>query len=156
MRRNTVMASRFQAVSCKILCRTLKPYFSRKPGNEANTQLNVYAAKMLPVVDVSRLSKDAVRRLEAAFDALEDRPVTGLVEERLLVAQNWDSLTDCDAEPRDVPEENSNMPTGRIGPRWRHKIRLADVMTGFFLPDHAAKPFGDCVTPAPLRRSGRK
>jgi hypothetical protein len=60
---------------------------------------------MLPVVDVSRLSGDAVKRLEAVFDALTDRPVTGLVEERLFAAQSWDTLTDRDAEPRDVPEE---------------------------------------------------
>jgi len=93
------------AVLNSTLTAFIKPYFSRKLGNEANTQLDVYAAKMLPVVDVSRLPKERVKRLEAAFDALQDRPVTGLVEERLFVAQNWDSLTDRDAEPRDVPEE---------------------------------------------------
>lgn len=93
------------AVLNSTLTAFIKPFFSRKLGNEANTQLDVYAAKMLPVVDVSRLSKDAVKRLEAVFDALEDRPVTGLVEERLFAAQSWDTLTDRDAEPRDVPEE---------------------------------------------------
>jgi type I restriction-modification system DNA methylase subunit len=93
------------AVLNSTLTAFIKPFFSRKLGNEANTQLDVYAAKMLPVVGVSRLPKDAVKRLEAAFDALEERPVTGLVEERLLAAQNWDTLTDRDAEPRDVPEE---------------------------------------------------
>jgi hypothetical protein len=93
------------AVLNSTLVAFIKPYFSRKLGNEANTQLDVYAAKMLPVVDISGLPKDQVKRLEQAFDALEDRPITGLVEERLLAAQNWDTLTDRDAEPRDVPEE---------------------------------------------------
>ncbi|MBI5386057.1 MAG: N-6 DNA methylase [Verrucomicrobia bacterium] len=93
------------AVLNSTLTAFIKPYFSRKLGNEANTQLDVYAAKMLPVVNVSALSRELVQHLEAAFDALEDRPVTGLVEERLLAAQNWDSLKDRDAAPRDVPEE---------------------------------------------------
>jgi hypothetical protein len=93
------------AVLNSTLVAFIKPYFSRKLGNEANTQLDVYAAKMLPVVDVSRLSKNQIQKLEKVFDDLEDRPVTGLVEERLFSAQNWDSLKDRDAEPRDVPEE---------------------------------------------------
>lgn len=93
------------AVLNSTLVAFIKPYFSRKLGNEANTQLDVYAAKMLPVVDISSLPKPQVKRLEQTFDALEDRPITGLVEERLLAAQNWDTLTDRDAEPRDVPEE---------------------------------------------------
>jgi hypothetical protein len=93
------------AVLNSTLTAFVKPYFSRKLGNEANTQLDVYAAKMLPVVDVASLSKDQIKRLEQVFDRLVNRPVTGLVEERLLAAQNWETLTDRDAEPRDVPEE---------------------------------------------------
>ena len=93
------------AVLNSTLIAFIKPYFSRKLGNEANTQLDVYAAKMLPVVDVSRLTKRQIKKLEKVFDNLEDRPVTGLVEERLLAVQNWDLLKDRDAEPRDVPEE---------------------------------------------------
>lgn len=93
------------AVLNSTLVAFIKPYFSRKLGNEANTQLDVYAAKMLPVVDISKLPKDRIKKLEQAFDGLEDRPITGLVEERLLAAQNWDTLTARDAEPRDVPEE---------------------------------------------------
>ena len=93
------------AVLNSTLTAFIKPYFSRKLGNEANTQLDVYAAKMLPVVDVSSLSKNQIKKLEQVFDRLVDRPVTGLVEERLLAAQNWDTLTDRDAEPRDVPQE---------------------------------------------------
>jgi hypothetical protein len=93
------------AVLNSTLIAFIKPYFSRKLGNEANTQLDVYAAKMLPVVDVSRLSKNQIKKLEKVFDNLEDRPVTGLVEERLLSAQNWDLLKDRDAAPRELPEE---------------------------------------------------
>ena len=55
------------AVLNSTLTAFIKPYFSRKLGNEANTQLDVYAAKMLPVVDVSRLSKNQIQKLERRF-----------------------------------------------------------------------------------------
>jgi methylase of polypeptide subunit release factors len=93
------------AVLNSTLTAFIKPYFSRKLGNEANTQLDVYAAKMLPVVNIASLPPETVQRLEAAFDSLQDRPITGLVEERLLLAQNLEALAERDAAPRDVPEE---------------------------------------------------
>jgi hypothetical protein len=83
----------------------VKPYFSRTVGTEAHTQLDVYAANILPVPNVNTLSDAAVKKLAAAFDALGDRAITRLVEQRFFEAQNLSELSDRQIEPRDLPLE---------------------------------------------------
>src|SRR6266542_2866199 len=93
------------AVLNSTLVAFIKPYFSRKLGNEANTQLDVYAANILPVPNVAEMPKKTVETLAAAFDALGDRPVTQLVEQRLLDIRSLSNLKDQKAEPRELPLE---------------------------------------------------
>jgi Eco57I restriction-modification methylase len=93
------------AVLNSTLVAFIKPYFSRKLGNEANTQLDVYAANMLPIPNVAEMSKNTIETLADAFDALGDRAVTQLVEQRLLNIRSVASLTDQDAQPRELPLE---------------------------------------------------
>jgi hypothetical protein len=93
------------AVLNSTLVAFVKPYFSRTVGTEAHTQLDVYAANILPVTNIEELSDAAVTRLANAFDALGDRPVTHLVEQRFLEAQNLAELHDKQIEPRELPLE---------------------------------------------------
>jgi hypothetical protein len=93
------------AVLNSTLVAFIKPYFSRKLGNEANTQLDVYAANILPVPNLAEMSDKTIEALAAAFDALGDRPVTQLVEQRLLDVRNVSDLKEQDAEPREWPLE---------------------------------------------------
>ena len=93
------------AVLNSTLVAFVKPYFSRKLGNEANTQLDVYAANILPVPNVAQMPKETVQILAAAFDALGDRPVTQLVEQRLLDIRTLDVLNGQEAEPGELPME---------------------------------------------------
>ena len=89
------------AVLNSTLVAFIKPYFSRTVGTEAHTQLDVYAANILPVPNVQLLPKDTVRKLAKAFENLGDRPITHLVEQRLLNAQNLSELKDRRLEPRE-------------------------------------------------------
>ncbi len=93
------------AVLNSTLVAFVKPYFSRKLGNEANTQLDVYAANILPVPNVATMPEETIESLAAAFDALGDRPVTQLVEQRLLDIRAVAGLKMQDAEPRELPVE---------------------------------------------------
>jgi methylase of polypeptide subunit release factors len=93
------------AVLNSTLVAFIKPYFSRRLGNEANTQLDVYAANILPVPNVMQMGEQTVRGLADAFDNLEDRPVTQLVEQRFLDVKNIADLEDPETEPRDLPLE---------------------------------------------------
>jgi len=93
------------AVLNSTLVALIKPYFSRTVGTEAHTQLDVYAANILPVPDVPELGEAALERLAVAFDRLGDRPITHLVEQRLLAAQNLSELQDKRLEPDELPLE---------------------------------------------------
>lgn len=93
------------AVLNSTLVALIKPHFSRALGTEAHTQLDVYAANILPVPNVAAQSEPTIRRLAAALDALGDRPVTHLVEQRMLDAQNLAQLKGQQPEPRDLPLE---------------------------------------------------
>ena len=93
------------AVLNSTLVAFIKPYFSRKLGNEANTKLDIYAANILPVPNLAEMSDKTIEALAAAFDALGDRPVTKLVEQRLLDMRNVSDLKEQDAEPREWPLE---------------------------------------------------
>jgi hypothetical protein len=100
-RRNRALA----AVLNSTLLALIRPYFSRHVGTEAHTQLDVYAANVLPVPDVNALSARSVERLTAAFEALSNRPVSHLVEQRLLDVQNLSELKDRQLEPKCLPLE---------------------------------------------------
>ena len=93
------------AVLNSTLVAFIKPYFSRTVGTEAHTQLDVYAANILPVPNVQLLPMDTIGRLAKAFEELGNRPITHLVEQRLLKAQNLSELKDRRLEPREWPLE---------------------------------------------------
>lgn len=93
------------AVLNSTLVAFFKPYFSRTVGTEAHTQLDVYAANILPVPNVAVLPKSKVRRLADTFDALGNRPITHLVEQRLLDVQNLSELKESRPEPQELPLE---------------------------------------------------
>jgi hypothetical protein len=93
------------AVLNSTLVAFIKPHFSRKLGNEANTQLDVYAANILPVPNIADLQQKMVEKLAAAFEALGDRPVTQLVEQRLLEINTVAALKGQNAEPCELPVE---------------------------------------------------
>ena len=93
------------AVLNSTLVAFVKPYFSRKLGNEANTQLDVYAANILPVPNVAQMPEKTIEVLAAAFDAFGDRPVTQLVEQRLLDIRTVAVLKGQEAEPGELPVE---------------------------------------------------
>ena len=101
-------AERNQALAAVLnstLVAFIKPYFSRTVGTEAHTQLDVYAANILPVPNVDSLPLSTIRKLAKAFENLGDRPITHLVEQRLLTAQNLAELKDRQLEPREWPLE---------------------------------------------------
>src|SRR5208283_4765819 len=77
----------------------------RNVGTEAHTQLDVYAANILPVPNIAEMPNETIERLAGAFDNLGDRPVTHLVEQRLLEVQNISDLKDRQLEPREFPLE---------------------------------------------------
>src|SRR5207249_6243882 len=87
------------AVLNSTLVAFVKPYFSRNVGTEAHTQLDVYAANILPVPNVDVFPKSTLNRLAKAFENLGDRPITHLVEQRLLDAQNLSELKAKELEP---------------------------------------------------------
>ena len=62
------------AVLNSTLVAFIKPYISRRLGNEANTQLDVYAANMMPVPNIMDMETN-LKALAKAFDDLQDRPI---------------------------------------------------------------------------------
>src|SRR5437870_1251610 len=101
MERNKALA----AVLNSTLIAFIKPYFSRKLGNEANTQLDVYAANILPMPNVMEMPDKMIERLADAFDGLGSRAILQLVEQRFLDIKHPKDLLDQETEPRELPIE---------------------------------------------------
>jgi hypothetical protein len=101
MERNKALA----AVLNSTLIAFIKPYFSRKLGNEANTQLDVYAANILPMPNVMKMPDMMIERLAGAFDGLGSRAILQLVEQRFLDIKHPKDLRAQETEPRELPIE---------------------------------------------------
>jgi hypothetical protein len=93
------------AILNSTLVALLKTFYGRYAGTEGNLKTEVIDAVMMEIPDPRRATPEVLERLERAFADMQERPVTHLVEERLMDCHTADEVRVAAEQPPELPKE---------------------------------------------------
>jgi type I restriction-modification system DNA methylase subunit len=83
----------------------IKNFYARQLGREGNIQIDVYAAKMIPIPNPTLCSEDLAERLKQALDSLASRKIGQLVEETFMQTKRYRTAEKMKDDPIQLPQE---------------------------------------------------
>ena len=83
----------------------IKTFYGRYAGTEGNLKTEIVDVVMIEVPDPRKVTKNILRRLEDAFERMQARRVTHLVEQQLLDCHTADEVREAARMPLHLPAE---------------------------------------------------
>lgn len=83
----------------------IKTFYGRYAGTEGNLKTEVVDVVLLEIPDPRHVTEPILKRLEAAFESMQRREVTHLVEERFLKCHTEDEVREAASLPLSMPRE---------------------------------------------------